>query len=123
MKALLLIAALAAGAGDDIYNGHMDSDVSEGRIRGKVVATTIHSCNARGSKDKARPGNCNGTIRLVKSDGKLWEAVVTTRVNVNGSFAALNSLIGKTVSVDYALKDGMVTATSVSVASPKTPAP
>ncbi len=88
-------------------------DVMEGR----VVSTTIHTCNMT---YKVRKGMCNGSMRIEHADaGKtsVREFLVNSRVAINsgGKTVTLDAFPGKNVRVEYRVVDGFYTATSLTV--------
>lgn len=88
-------------------------DVMEGR----VVSTTIHTCNMT---YKVRKGMCNGSMRIERTDaGKsgIREILVNSRVAIDsdGKTVTLDAFPGKNVRVEYRVVDGFYTATSVTV--------
>jgi hypothetical protein len=88
-------------------------DVKEGR----VVSTTIHTCN---TTYKVRKGYCNGSMRIEITDGgktSIREFLVNSRVAIDsaGKTATLDAFPGKNVRVEFRVVDGFYTATSLTV--------
>lgn len=123
MRVLLLAAAaaLAAGAWEKIGPEGVWTEMPQDgyALEGKVISTSIHTCNTK--YDTGYPGYCNGTMRLLTSVGGKREIVVTSKVSIvldGKTPVTLDALPGKTVKVEFGMKDGLFVATSVVAKSP-----
>ena len=122
MAAILVVSCfLALGAVSPFAQlgpfGTMDDNGKTFTIEGKVIASSIHTCNFK--YDNGLPGFCNGSLRVERMlDGKIEQRdiIVTAKIAIEKDGqkpATLDSFNGGWVKVDYVQKDGLFVATSV----------
>lgn len=124
----LVVVSLAAVAGrtegtkNDYYTGlYASENGKSSTMEGKVVQAFVHTCNGNGTS--TGPGYCNGTLRIeLAGNGKpeYREFIVPgIAVEKNGKKSTLTGLLNGWAHVDYVVKDGFFTATTVAVTTVK----